>query len=410
LSSGGATNGSKRPLPLSDVRVLGFTHVAAGPYCTLQLAGLGAEVIKVESKTRIDIWRWDKNRDPERSARFIDHNKNTRSVTLNLKTDEGKALARELAAKSDVVIENYSAGVLDRLGLGYDVLSKDHPELVMVHMSGLGSTGPRSHYVTYGPSMMAISGMTHLWNHAESEVPNGSQTSVPDYLVGAYAAYAVIGALVDRDREGRGRELDLIQLDVVETAMGGAVVAAANGIAEIGPRGNTDPQLVPHDAYPCAGGNDDWCVISVRNDEEWRGLVRAMGVPAASDPRFATAEGRVAARAEVDAIVAGWTRGLSAQEVMDCCQANGVPAGMVATGRDLETNPHFRERGFLLQMDHAAMGPMRLPGPSVRLGHDPLEVWRLGPLMGEDNGYVLGSILGRSAEEIARLQEAGVVA
>jgi crotonobetainyl-CoA:carnitine CoA-transferase CaiB-like acyl-CoA transferase len=392
------------------VRILGFTHVAAGPYCTLQLAALGAEVIKVESKTRMDLWRWDKNRDPERSARFIDHNKNTRSVTLNLKTEAGRALARELAAKSDVLIENFSAGVIDRLGLGYDVLARDHPELIMVHMSGLGATGPRSSYVTFGPSQMAMSGMTHIWNHAEREIPDGSQTSYPDYLVGAYAAYAVVAALIDRDHEGRGRELDLIQLAVVETAMGGAVVAAANGIVEVGPKGNTDDRDVPHNAYPCRGGNDDWCVISVRNDEEWAALVRTMGVPPAADPRFATAEGRRAARAEVDALVAGWTRGLSAHEVMECCQASGVPAGIVATGRDLAANPHFRERGFLLEMEHAMAGPMRLPGPAVRLGHEPLETWRLGPLLGEDNDYVLGTILERSAEEIARLEEEGVVA
>jgi crotonobetainyl-CoA:carnitine CoA-transferase CaiB-like acyl-CoA transferase len=390
--------------------VVGFTHVAAGPYCTLQLGALGAEVIKVESRTRMDIWRWDKNRDPERSARFVDHNKNTRSVTLNLKAEAGRALAMELVAKSDVVIENYSAGVIDRLGLGYDVLARDHPELIMVHMSGLGSTGPRSSYVTFGPSQMAMSGMTHLWNHREREEPVGSQTSYPDYLVGAYAAYAVVAALVDRDLEGRGRELDLIQLDVVETSMGGAVVAAANRIVEVARKGNTDDRQVPHDAYPCAGGNDDWCVISVRNDGEWQALVQTMGSTAATDPRFATAEGRLAARAEVDALVTGWTRGLTAREVMDRCQASGVPAGMVATGRDLAENPHFRERGFLLEMEHAMMGPVRLPGPPMRLGREPLPVWRLGPLLGEDNDYVLGEVLGRGPEEIARLQAEGVVA
>ena len=172
------------------------------------------EVIKVESSTRIDLWRWDKNRDPERSLRFIDHNKNARSVTLNLKTEEGRALATELAATSDVVIENFAAGVLDRLGLGWDVLSRDHPALLLVHMSGLGSSGPRSSYVTYGPSMMAISGMTHLWNHPEREEPVGSQTSYPDYLVGSYAAYAIVAALIDRDIEGVGREIDLIQLEI----------------------------------------------------------------------------------------------------------------------------------------------------------------------------------------------------
>ena len=398
-----------RPLPLEGVRILGFTHVAAGPYCTLQLAALGAEVIKVESSTRIDLWRWDKNRDPERSARFIDHNKNARSVTLNLKTAEGRALAMELAAKSDVVIENFAAGVLDRLGLGYEVLSKDHPELILVHMSGLGSSGPRSHYVTYGPSMMAISGMTHLWNHPERVEPVGSQTSYPDYLVGAYASYAIVSALIDRDIEGRGRELDLIQLDVVETAMGGAVVAAANGLAEVGPKGNVSDVHVPYGCYPCRDGNDDWCVLSVTNDEQWQGLVRTMDEPAAADPRFATEEGRRAHRGEVDALVAAWTQGRSAHEVMERCQANGVPAGFVATGKDLAEDPHFQERGFLLEMDHVMVGPMRLPGPPMRLGHDPLEIWRLGPTMGQDNGYVLGTVLGRSTDEIARLEAEGIV-
>ena len=398
-----------RRLPLSGVRILAFTHVAAGPYATLQLAALGAEVIKVESNTRIDIWRWDKNRDPERSARFIDHNKNARSLTLNLKTDEGRALALELAAKSDVVIENFAAGVLDRLGLGYEVLSADHPELILVHMSGLGSTGPRSHYVTYGPSMMAISGMTHLWNHPERLEPVGSQTSYPDYLVGAYASYAIVSALIDLEFDGHGRELDLIQLDVVETAMGPAVVTAGNGLGEVGPKGNGSEAHVPSGCYPCAGGNDDWCVISVSTDEHWRGLVEAMGSGAAADARFVTAEGRRAHRAEVDGLVAGWTRGRSAREVMERCQASGAPAGMVATGRDLSENPSFAERGFLLEMDHVMMGPVRLPGPAMRLGHDRLEIWRLGPTLGQDNAYVLGEVLGKSPEEIERLEADGVV-
>ena len=404
--SGAASAG--RTLPLAGVRVLAFTHVAAGPYCTLQLAALGAEVIKVESSTRIDLWRWDKNRDPERSLRFIDHNKNARSVTLNLKTDEGRALAKELAAKSDVVIENFAAGVLDRLGLGWDVLSADHPELILVHMSGLGASGPRSTYVTYGPSMMAISGMTHLWNQPEREEPVGSQTSYPDYLVGSYAAYAIVAALVDRDMEGAGREIDLIQLDVVETAMGPAVVAAANDLAAVGPKGNRVADAVPHDTYPCLGGNDDWCVVSVSSDGEWGALAGLIG-GAAADARFASAAARVAARAEVDAIVSAWTRERSAHEVFEACQAVGVPAGVVATGRDLMTDRHLNERGFLLEMEHAAMGPVKLPGLAFRFDHDPLPTWRLGPLMGQDNAYVFGEVLGRSAEEIDRLESEGVV-
>jgi benzylsuccinate CoA-transferase BbsF subunit len=146
----------------------------------------------------------------------------------------------------------------------------------------------------------------------------------------------------------------------------------------------------------------------VTTDDQWQGLVRTMEDPEAKDLQFITEEDRRARRAEVDALVTAWTRGRSAREVMARCQANGVPAGMVATGRDLSENPQFRERGFLLEMDHVIMGPVRLPGPPMRLGHDRLEIWRLGPTMGQDNGYVLGEVLGRSPEEIARLEADGV--
>jgi benzylsuccinate CoA-transferase BbsF subunit len=394
------------------VRVLAFTHVAAGPYATLQLAALGADVIKVESRTRVDTWRHrDKNRDPEESRPFADHNKNTRSVTLNLKAPAGVGLAAALARQSDVVIDNFSAGVMDRLGLGYAALSAEHPELIVIHLSGLGSRGPYASYVTFGPSMMAISGMTYLWNHLGVPEPVGSQTSYPDYLVGGYAAFAVAALLNQRDRTGRGRELDLTQIEVALAALGPAVVAEVNGEGPIQPLGNQNGTDSPRGCYPCAGGNDDWCVISVRTDAEWQGLAAAMARSSlANDARFATASARLANRAEIDALIAAWTSGRSAREVTETCQACAVPAGMVATGRDLVSDPQLLDRGFVLDLEHPRLGRQPFPGPPMRLGPEPLPVWRLGPLLGQDNAAVLGDLLGLSDEEIERLAREGVIA
>jgi len=399
-----------RRLPLAGVRVLAFTHVAAGPYATLQLAYLGAEVIKVESATRIDPWRYrDRNHDPERSRPFADHNKNTRAVTLNLKTNEGRRLARALAARSDVVIDNYSAGVMDRLGLGYRALAAETPGIIVIHLSGLGSSGPSSHFVTFGPSMMALSGMTSLWNHSDRPEPVGSQTSYPDYVVGAYAAYAALAALHARRRTGTGREVDLTQLEVVAAAIGPAMVAVMNSLGDPEPAGNRSPTAAPHGCYPCQG-DDAWCVISVRDDQEWRGLRRAMGEPTWSAAAgLETTAGRLAERDQLDERLAAWTATLPPAEVVRRCQANGVPAGVVATGADLASDPHLEARGFLVDMEHPRMGELRLPGAPIRLADGRPPVWRLGPLMGEDNQAVLQGLLGLSDEELRRLAAEGVV-
>ena len=399
-----------RPLPLEGVRVLAFTHVAAGPYSTLQLAYLGAEVIKVESATRIDPWRYrDRNHDPERSRPFADHNKNTRSVTIDLKTDEGLRLARALAAKSDVVIDNYSAGVMDRLGLGYRELAAEAPGIIAIHLSGLGSSGPSSHFVTFGPSMMALSGMTSLWNHPDRPEPVGSQTSYPDYVVGAYAAYAALAALGARRRGGTGREIDLTQLEVVAATLGPAMVSVLDSLGDPAPEGNRSATAAPYGCYPCKG-DDAWCVISVSNDAEWLGLRRAMGDPDwSSSASLERSTGRLAERDRLDECVAAWTSTLSPSEVFHRCQAQGVPSGVVATGADLASDPHLEARGFLLDMEHPRMGVIRLPGPPIRFASGPLPVWRLGPLLGEDNQAVLGGLLGITGPELERLTAEGVI-
>jgi benzylsuccinate CoA-transferase BbsF subunit len=391
--------------------VCAFTHVAAGPYATLQLAYLGAEVIKVETSTRIEYWRYrDRNNDPERSRPFADHNKNVRGVTLDLHVPGGVGLARALALKSNVVIDNFSAGVLDKLGLGYETLSAVRQDLIVVHMTGLGSTGPRSRYATFGPSLMAFCGMTHLWNHPAAQIPVGSQSSYPDFLAGAYAAYAIMAALHRRADTGKGRLIDLSQAQITAAAIGPSFVASLNQSSAAEPIGNVNPRAAPWGSYACRGGDDAWCVLAIESDAQWRAFVQAMGNPEwAQDAGLDTSAGRVERRAALDARVADWTRTRSPREVMDQCQAVGIPSGMVATGEDLVNDPHLAARGFLVELEHARLGRQRLPGSPVRFSRGRTDVWRFGPLLGEDNAYVFETILGLSAEEVAAGQESGAI-
>lgn len=397
--------------PLSGIRVCAFTHVAAGPYATLQLAYLGAEVIKVESSTRIDYWRYrDRNDDPEGSRPFADHNKNTRSVTINLKQAEGIKLAHRLACASDVVIDNFTAGVMDKLGLGFEQLKTSRSDIIVVHMTGLGASGPRSRYVTYGPSLMSFCGMTYLWNHPDQETPVGSQASYPDYLAGVYAAYAIVAALHRRQHNKEPQLLDLSQAMVLASSMGPSYIAILNGPDNLRPQGNVSPINAPHNCYPCKGGDDAWCVIAVDSEQQWERLKEAMGYPDwAEADSFATMKNRLENREELDRQIANWTHQRTPRELMMLCQERGVPAGMVATGEDLYFDSHLEARGFLLEQEHKRMGKLRLPGPPVRFQNHPLHVWRFGPLLGEDNDYVLKEVLGLSDEEIRRYAECGVL-
>lgn len=397
--------------PLSGVRVCAFTHVAAGPYATLQMAYLGAEVIKVESATRIDYWRYrDRNDDPEASRPFADHNKNTRSVTINLKQAEGIKLAYRLACASDVVIDNFAAGVMDKLGLGFEQLKTSRSNIIVVHMTGLGSSGPRSSYVTFGPSLMSFCGMTYLWNHPDQETPVGSQASYPDYFAGVYAAYAIVAALHRRQRNKKPQLLDLSQAMALASGMGPSFVALLNRGDKPRALGNTSLTSAPYNCYPCKGGDDAWCVIAIDSEEQWERLKEAMGFPASAEANsFATMKDRLRNREELDRQIANWTRQRTPREVMMLCQEHDVPAGMVATGEDLYFDPHLEKRGFLLEQEHKHLGKLRLPGPPIRVHNHPLQVWRFGPLLGEDNDYVLKDILGLSDEEIRGYAARGVL-
>ena len=402
--NGGGPNG----LPLAGVRVADFTHMVAGPYGTMQLAYFGAEVIKIESRARPDTWRIrEGNKDVEASLPFADHNRNKLSVTANLKADEGRELARRIIAESDVVVENFSVGVMDRLGLSYEELRAVKPDIIMIRLQGLGTTGPRRNYVTWGPSLMPFSGMTWLWNHPDGGAPVGSQTSYPDYIVSIHMAFVLMAALHHRATTGEGQFIDIAQGEVTASLIGPALLdGLVNGRAAK-PVGNGGRAGVPHGCYPCQG-DDSWCAIAVGDDAEWQRFCAATGNGGTlRDERFATAAGRRANMEELDALVSEWTRQRSPRQVMETLQAHGVTAGMVSDGTTLANDPHLRERGSVVAHEHPRQGRLTLPGIVMKLSGTPGEIRRHAPLLGQDTHAVLSGLLGLTDEEIRGLEVAG---
>ena len=404
-----AGNGaSPGALPLAGIRVADFTHMVAGPYGTMQLAYFGAEVIKIESRARPDTWRIrEGNKDVEASLPFADHNRNKLSITANLKTEEGRGVARRIIAESDVVVENFSVGVMDRLGLGYEALKEVKPDLVMIRLQGLGTTGPRKNYVTWGPSLMPFSGMTWLWNHPDGGAPVGSQTSYPDYIVSIHMAFALMAALHHRANTGEGQLIDIAQGEVTASLIGPALLdGLVNGRAAE-PVGNRGHGGAPHGCYPCAG-DDAWCVISVGDEDEWQRFCTATGNAAAlRDERFATVAGRCANAQALDEAVSGWTGERTPREVMETLQIHGVTAGMVSDGTTLVNDPHLRSRGAVVEHEHPRQGRLTLPGIVVNMSETPGEIRRHAPLLGQDTHAVLNGLLGMSQEEIRDLEAAG---
>lgn len=382
--------------PLAGVRVTAFTHVAAGPYATMQLAYLGAEVIKVESRSRVDYWRFrDHNTDPERSRPFADLNKNTRSVTLDLKNTEGRELAIRLASDSDILVCNFSSGVMARLGLDYDNLARENPGLVYVMMTGLGTTGPRREWVTFGPSLMSFVGMTAEWTDRHSDVPVGSQSSYPDYLSGVYAALVATSALLEYRHSGTGRYIDLSEAAVTAWAMAPVFAALLNDDR----KASAPESPLFSGCYRCAPDDDAWCTIEAVTQTQLEALRRLIGHPRDDSDQVVLEEA-----------IAKWCRTRTSHEAAALLRDRGIPAGPVSTGEDLAGDPHLRARDFFWEGDHQVLGRLRLPGNPVRLSCRQVPIWRAGPLLGEDNAYVLGELLGLDEQTQKALAERGAVA
>jgi benzylsuccinate CoA-transferase BbsF subunit len=396
---------------LRGVRILAFTTGYAGPYAGRLLANYGAEVIKIESrKGGLDTFRhYGQHKDIDAAPRFIECNLGVRSMAINLKHPTGARLIREVAGKSDAILQNFRPRVLDKLGLGDDELRKSNPKLVIVKLPGFGTEGPKSSYGTWGFNLTAFSGMTYLWNHPEQDRPIGSQGVYPDHLGFVMAPTLMVAALLNSRRTGRGVTIDLAQIEGTAYTLGTTYLETSVNGDETPPKGNHYAVAAPHGCYRCQG-DDRWCVISARDETEWRAFCRVIRTPELfDDTRFANLSARLNNRTELDAIVQQWTGTRTAEEVMTKLQSAGVPAGVVQTGADLLKDPQLRHRNYFASFADSLIGPFEIPRSGILFRGMTEGPLRLPNRFGADNEQILGELLGYDKATIEQWRQEEVL-
>ena len=396
---------------MEGIRVADFCWLIAGPSATRMLADYGADVIKIESRSRMDTIRAVGVQPGEpgsidTNGVFNDCNTSKRSVTLNLSHPRGIELARELVRRSDVVTNNFTGDRMDRWGLGYDDLRKINPRVIMLTMPALGATGPFRRYGSYGNGLIAYSGLNQNMGQA-GEPPLGMAALYSDFSAPYAAVAAIAAALYHRERTGEGQFIELAQAEATMNLLGTDILEfTANGA--LPPRlGNRSRDDVPHGAYPCAG-EDRWCALAVRTDDEWRALARVIGgTRLAEDGRLARRDGRRAHEDEIDALITAWTGGQDAPAAARQLQQAGVPAHVVADLADLLAPGGGVLGRHIVPVErdgltfHTHTQPALIDGQRVRP--------RAAPRFGEHNDDVFTTLLGLSSTDIAALTEAGVI-
>ena len=399
--------------PLEGLRVLDFTHVLAGPFGTRVLGDLGADLVKVNSNARaVGV-------NDTLHPYYVMWNRNKRALSLAMSRPEAREIARAMCDKADVVIDNFSVGVLERWGIGYDEVRKTNPGVIYMQMSGMGDGGPWSGFVTYAPTIHALSGLTYLTS-SPGRQDMGLGYSYNDHQAGLHAVVAVLSCLAARERTGRGQRIDMSQFEVGVNFAGPELLdSAANG-RSAEPLGNRPAYSLeaPHGCYRCTGerspevADERWVAIACTSDAQWRALVAVMGGPAwALDPRYETAAGRVEDADKLDGEIGRWTLQYTPEEIMERCQAAGVPAGVVQSGRDLvENDPQLRHSRFLRQLSpYPGFGETFADALPMRFEKTPCEEYTRVHAVGEDNAAVLGEWLGMDAEDVKRGEDDGYI-
>jgi crotonobetainyl-CoA:carnitine CoA-transferase CaiB-like acyl-CoA transferase len=396
---------------LHGVRIADFGHVLAGPYSTMLLGAMGAEVIKIETRKRPDEQRVQHgggaSLDYESSSNFFEINLNKLSVSLDLSVPKGRDLARRVVGVSDIVMENMRPGVMDKLGLGYKDLIKVKPDIIMLSLSGYGATGPYREYTAYAPCFSCFGGQAVLTGYPDAE-PN-TLTSSCDSRAGTAAAFAMLMALNIREQTGEGQYIDLSSSEVLNAMVGDQMMDyAMNGRSPVRD-GNHDPLMAPHSVYRCAG-EDRWLSIAVGSEVEWNALVEAMGAPKwARDAEFATLADRLRNQDALDRLIEAWTVNQDAADLATLLQSRGVAAMPSNRAEDLFTDPHLVARGGVTEVSHPFLGVRKTIAPPWKLSETPAQITRTAPLLGEHNDYVLQELLGISEDELGQLVQEKVV-
>ena len=409
----GSSNGEPR-LPLEGIRVLDFGQVIAGPFGGRFLAALGADVILVESRMNpFDLRAFPGGADgipgPNRNAGFNILSQGKRSISLNLSTPQGREIAKRLAAISDVVTDNFSTGMMDRFGLGYEDLKAVNPGVICVSLGAFGRTGPVKQWTGLHSIINAFSGVGDVTGYAGGHRRLLGGPFFPDTLSGTYVTLAVLAALRQRERTGQGRFVDVAMTECMMTLLLEPLLAMAYGDREPQRDGNRNPHYAPHGVYR-SQGEDEWVALAVRTEEEWQGLCRALERSDwARDPRYANASARKEREDELDVAITAWTRERSKHEAAAALLEAGVPAAPCLAPREVAEDPHLDVRGSIAPVDHPELGPRRSPSMPMQFDGVVVKPGGPAPLEYQYTAPILRDLLGMTYAEIEDLAHAGVL-
>ena len=393
--------------PLSGVRVADFSVHAAGPFAGMILASLGADVIKIESAARLDITRRPHAMYGKPPSSFEQVNASKRSVTLNLKESRALELAYDLVRISDVVLENFRPGVMDRLGLGYPQLREIKPDIIMVSLSSNGQTGPEARYAGYAPMFAALGGLGYLTGYPDG--PPVELRHAMDHTGGMMAAFSAVAALCAHRNHQVGQRADVAVRDIATAFMGHALMDTAMNDRDAQRMGNRDDAMAPHGVFPCLG-DDQWITIAVADDEEWGALKAAMGNPVwAESDDYGDAFQRWQHQDALETRLSEWTAAHEAFELTAQLQDAGIAAFPSLSADQLMADPHLSARGVFQLVTDPTRGEQRAVASPWRLSQTPTDRLRWTPELGQDNHEVFCGLLGMAESELTSLQQAQIV-
>lgn len=390
---------------LAGLRVLDLTRVLVGPYTTMVLADLGAEVIKLEMPGQGDDARHYPPHVNGESAYFMSLNRNKRSMTLNLKSETGKALFLELIQNVDVLVENFRPGTMERLGLGYETLKQINPGLIYAAASGFGQSGPYSRQPAYDGVVQAMGGIMSITGQLGGE-PTRVGTSIGDIAAGLFTAVGILAAVIHREKSGEGQMVDVAMLDCQVALLENAIARYTVAGEVPGPIGNRHPSITPFEPFTTSDGQ---LMVAIGNNAIWSRFCTAIKNPElASDPRFETNALRTNNYEELRPLIATAMAEKTTAAWVSILIEAGVPHGPINSVDMVVADPQVLEREMIVDVDHPVAGPTKLPGIPIKMDVTPGEINQPAPLLGQHTQEILSDILGYDAEEIARLEEEGI--